>query len=241
MIHLRPVFAAGMALLAFNAADALSQVVTTAECVGDTARIRVDIVGWDLPEQYTGFVLVREALGLCDSRLVLTTPAIPIDHTPPPEGSAAEHIFMERIPVPERWFRYGVMLADAGGALTPAWNCGTNAGPFAYVAQGEALLTRGFLVWFPPHDIRFSTCAQDCWLWCDQIDLSQVEPTAYQPYVSPISPGPVPVDVYGYPEQSGMLWQYCMYATRIVPAPSGVCGPLPAAHSSWGRLKASYR
>jgi hypothetical protein len=70
------------------------------------------------------------------------------------------------------------------------------------------------------------------------IDLSQVPPEQYLPYVGT----GIPVDIFGdFLTTTPMPGDPCLLATDVRATVDGACEPIPEGKENWGSLKARFR
>ena len=154
-----------------------------------------------------------------------------------PASLESTYILEEPVPRENRTYAYVVKGVDADGTRHEMY--GSFEQPYDYVPCGHAVLTRGRMYLDPGNiygDPIFQMCDEGCWLG-GGLDFRDIDWSLRLQYIV----SGVPVDVYGEVEVSDMLPQVYVHVTEIAPTSSGECGPLPAASTSWGRLKGSYR
>ncbi len=228
-------------LLAAPAAEA--GVALGAACAGGTTvHVQLYVFTDYGEEDLVGVVVQRGWIGICGLERLVTAEPFPF----PPLLTGAGYAFDDHVPQAGRYFAYRAYVVNAAGELHGAAGLGDPL-PYDYAACGEAVATRGHLVGIdgspPAVYVEFLQCQEDCWFtdfgWHPvYLDVSELDPATYEPYVGQ----PVAVDVYGDIYVDGMPGASGIYdITRIEPAPDGVCGPVPARTTSWGALKHSYR
>jgi len=227
--------------LALAPAVTSAQANLYAERVGDMIQVDVSAVWSMLPVEWTGLVVQRWTVGVCDDWTTVT-PEPWRREAPPRQYSVSEYSLLSPVPGENRCYGYAVKAMDADGQLHAI--CGLGDMPFDYVSCGLAIVARGFLILYmdnlegPP---RLVACTEDCWQTAGwDIDFGAVDPATYSSYVSLFVPG-IPVDIYGRIEVSGMIPNMWIVASQVLPSPSGLCGPLPVKSTSWGQVKTSYR
>jgi hypothetical protein len=229
------------------AAPAAATVNVSAACSGDVVTIHVGVCN-TYPDEMTGFVVTRQAIGTCDPVETLTP--VPVELPPPGDPYLATdwigHDFEFAAPYADVHYRYGVLFTDATGAARsygngffPLGDCQPRAG--FTLACTEAVIMRGLVIpmsWSGEVvSIMLIPCAEGCWGEAPQFfnvpadnPLAAVSPSGF-------------VDIYGTQSQ-GNCFPYDLtpyHVTRTEPVPGGACGPLPEEATSFGSLKAMYR
>lgn len=211
----------------------------SAGCSGSAMDLNVVVFNDEFPAEWTGLVVQRSLLGLCDSETIITAEPLPI-----PE----EHFTEVFYPLSDAeveaglFYVYTVFAINEAGDLLPVWGMGSP--PLtALAACGQAVATRGQVVVqsYEYLEMRINECTDSCWLGCGGmgiLSLTEEQFNALLPYAA----SQVPVDIYGTFAYSGMPTYYCLEEiTGWQPSPAGQCGPVPVQPSTWGSLKARYR
>lgn len=240
-----------IALLALGSATGAAALQGSAggHCDGDNHVITVG--GYCMPDldgEFTGLVLVREAIGVC--RPPVTLPEVPLPFEPvAAPGGYFEYTATAVLPAPAdaATYRYTPYAVRAAGGLEPLLaNCDADLRSYALVACADLPLARGTIA-FDPGSVgtgtllyRVESCAEDCWtedvgVYLDGTMLADL---AGEP--APGLLGAV-VDVYGTRTHCTMPGGDYHTITRIERTVGGGCGAVPAQPQSWGGLKAVYR
>lgn len=233
----RSMGAISLLCLALYPSPVLGQACLDAELNGDVVNISVE-VAWNSLPSFSGVVVQRWTVGLCDEARTITPAPWPRETLPP--GTSTRHYSMtESMPGHDRCYGYVVRAVDAAGELHDL--CDLGQMPFDFVSCGDAIIVRGrFPAMFQdPREsyLLFEGCSEGCWWGRDYIDFGRVDPETYRPYIF----GSVTLDVYGYFLVSDMLPNVLIVATHVTPTLSGQCGPLPQRVLGWGQVKQMYR
>lgn len=235
------------AALGFLATAATAAVDVSATCAGDLVSVQIAICN-NYPDDFTGFVVTRQAIGTCEAPETLTPTPVPL---PPPGDPSVPtdwvgHDFEFAAPFTNVHYRYGVLFIDGTGAARsygntyfPLSDCQLRSS--FTLACTDAVIMRALVI--PSGatgemvSIMLVPCADGCWGSSPQFftvdarsPLATLSPSGF-------------VDIYGTLSQENCfpfdVTPYCV--TRLEPVPGGVCGPLPEEATSFGSLKAMYR
>lgn len=198
-------------------------------------EVTVDIFNQYVQEgDVTGYELLFEqsAVGTCDAPEIFMT--VPL-HTP---LTWTQYSFTRPVPEINRYFRFRVLMRlpdgtvlDVGFPGAPSWNV---------ASCGEAVAVRGYLV-----DADYLgyfnvlPCPDSCetWLCPYYVDLSQVPPEQWEPFVGTN----IPMDIYGQAVLYPMAGSPCLNGFEVRPTAEGICSPVATDQRTWGGLKAIFR
>ena len=246
------VFLAGfLAILAGPASGAVNVEVGVD---GTTAVVSLALVN-NYDDQYTGVILKRQSVGLCEEPVLVTQAPIqlpdPAVSPPPYLEDWVEHTILVDLPNPNVNFRFEAFLVDRDGAEHPVvqgYQFYPPIASFDYAANGDAPIMRGELKCLPSgsfenvgvFDIFVVPCDDGCWGDPEWLLIGTAVSTRDLLYEGCQIPGIV--DLIGAPfEPDGMMHEYALYTlTAIIPAPAGECGPLAGRPVSWSALKSLY-
>lgn len=238
-------------LLVLGGANSAAALQGTAggHCDGNNHVITVG--GYYMPGfdgEFTGLVLVREAIGVC--RPPVTLPDVPLPFEPvATPGEWPEYTATAVLPAPgdAATYRYTPYAVRAEGGLEPLLAyCDADMRSYALVACDDVPLARGTIA-FDPSSFGTGTllylvesCVDDCWtedVWV-YLDGTMLADLAGEPAQGLL--GAV-VDVYGTRTYCTMPGGDYHTITRIDRTAGGGCGAVPAEPQSWGGLKAVFR
>jgi len=224
-------------LAAAAPAPASVTIRSTCDPAGPSFVLTVDVFNQWVEGEVTGYEIVLEEswVGACEPAALLATSPMPLPAftaeaqyvvTVPAPALAQEFLFTPRLKQPDGTIvaiplRYGDALAVGVAECFP----------------GPAV--RGYLRTGTWPGYAIEACSADCgsWLCYDHIDLSGVDPAAWQPYLDTA----FAVDVYGTFNLAPMPGDVCLSATSVVARPSNDCGVVLDETGSWSGLKATYR
>ena len=238
----------GLLVLGWTAGAAALQGVATGHCDGDDHVITVS--GYYIPDfdgDFSGLVLVREAIGVCRAPLTLPDVPLPFEPVQTPEGLVYTATAVLPAPAEAATYRYTPYAVRSEGGLEPLFAyCDADMRSYALVACGDLPLARGTVV-YDPTSIGTGTllylvelCADECWtedMWV-YLEGTMLADLAGEPAQDLL--GTV-VDVYGTRTYCTMPGGDYHAITRIERTVGGGCGPVPAEPRTWGGLKADYR
>ncbi len=185
----------------------------------------------------TGYAIVLEQTlaGSCERPTLAPAPALAL----PPWQQEAVHEVSFGSPWPERTWLYRAALRHPDGSLELLGPFG-DVTPIVSLAWGTAPAVRGVLE-ADATGTRYHIvpCVQDCgqWLCYQDLDLSRIHPSQYEPLVR----SGEAVDVYGDILALVPAGGACLYATAVEPARGDPCAPVPVESLSWGSFKSTYR
>jgi hypothetical protein len=222
---------------------------------GDQATVQ--LVMWNTyGTDYEGVVLTRQPVGLCEEAVVVTPEPIPLpvdNGLEYPYWMWEEEIVETQVTLPEPGVNYEIKawLADSAGDLHefPVLDQAQISPPIypsGHASIGDAPIMRGELVLGSDYHgvglwtIYIIPCADGCW---GDPELFHIASDIPEDHILFQNCFQGVVDLIGVPFKSdGMLYTYELYTlTDIVPAPAGLCGPVPEEESSLDGVKAMYR
>ncbi len=238
-----------LAMLGWATGAAALQGLADGHCDGNNHVITVG--GYYFPDfdgEFTGLVLVREAIGVCRPPVTLPEMPLPFEPVAMP-GGHFEYMATVVLPAPgdAATYRYTPYAVRAEGGVEPLLaNCDADMRSYALVACDDVPLARGTIA-YDPNSFGSGTllyliesCMDDCWtedMWV-YLDGSILADLAGEPAQGLL--GAV-VDVYGTRTYCTMPGGDYHTITRIERTVGGGCGAVPAEPWSWGGLKAVYR
>ncbi len=198
-------------------------------------------------QESPGFILKREAIGICEEAVFVPDDPIPFSMTPWQGGlfSSCQASVVLDCPDEGVLYKYTPYFVHQDGTYAEAGgSCGADQRVFGYVGCGSAPLVRGTLIFTPTYDgnveVRVMPCEDDCWtetLWAVmEIDAFfgtvEGDPNEILRQV---------VDVHGDRTYCLMLGGATHTISRVTAAPEGECGSVPVETKRFAGFRAMYR
>ncbi len=240
-----------VAFLIFTSTPVLGAVNVEVECNGPVATVQISILN-NYGSDFSGLILTRQAIGLCEDPVVVTSSPIPLpsESTSPPPATE-DWVFHEipiAVPYPNVNFKFTALLVDESGIHYPVpqdYTFYPPSVPSDVSSNGDAPIMRGSLMGLPcglegSFNIFVTPCEEGCW---GEPEMSFIAECVNQDDILFLHCYQGIVDILGLPfEPNGMVTPFYIYSiTDIVAAPDGACSPVPVEEISFGALKAQYR
>ncbi len=196
------------------------------------------------PGEYTGIVLERQAVGVCEPSQLLLDQVLPFEPVQVSDDIENYEVYWSLVPPTENLvYRYIPFAVASTGDLVPiVRNCGATVG-YGLSDCVSAPVARGTFefVGLVSGTMRFSftNCETGCWAETDLYEFTESDLVdLYGDWAIGFSNATF--DLYGEREYCPMGYSPWTFS-QIVDAPAGSCGPVASQTQSWGSLKAQFR